>query len=118
MSSSSSQTPCATEKPGPSRPSSSIWAVSDLPQRVSAHTGVEIGPADGGQLFGRGERHAVSQVVAGRATLEQHLDRAEIGVEIFVLQGLVIEHLAAAGQQKLQRPAVRSALQEVAKAMD
>ena len=91
--------------------------VGDHRREHGAHAGVEIGLPDRGQFLGRGERHPIGQVVAGGAALQQHLDRAEIGVEILVLERLAVPHLAAAGEQQLERPAVGTTFQEIAQAV-
>jgi hypothetical protein len=88
--------------------------VGDHRREHGAHAGVEIGLPDRSQLLGRGERHPIGQVVAGGASLQQHLDRAEIGIEILVLERLAVPHLAATGEQQLECPAVGAAFEEIA----
>jgi len=88
--------------------------LSDHRRQHGANAGVPIGPRARFETLNGRQRKLDSEVVARGAALEQHLERADIGAEIFVVGRAVAADPGRGCQQQFERPAIAHALGEIA----
>ena len=91
--------------------------LGDHRRQHGAHAGIGVGAAAGIQPLHARQRKLDGEVVAGGAALQQHLDRADIGAEILVLERAAAGDPGPGGEQQFERPAVAHALGQIAVAV-
>jgi 2-(1,2-epoxy-1,2-dihydrophenyl)acetyl-CoA isomerase len=79
-----------------------------------AHPDIGIGPARQRQPFGGRQRPFEGEIITSGATLQHHLDRAELGRQVLILGSAVPGDPRRRAQQQFERPAVAHTLGEVA----
>ena len=91
--------------------------LGDHRRQHGAHAGIRVGAPAGVEPFDARQRKLDGEVVAGGAALQQHLDRADVGAEILVLERAAAGDPGPGGEQQLERPAVAHALGQIAVAV-
>ena len=71
----------------------------------------------GGKAFRRRLRELDRQVVAGSAPLHQHLEGADVGAQVLILDGSVAADPGSGRKQQFERPTVAHALAQIAVAV-
>ncbi len=92
-------------------------AVGDHRRHHRAHADIGIGLSGERQTLGGRQRPFERKIIAGGAALHDHLDGAELGRQVTVVEAAVAGDPGRRGQQQFERPAVAHSLGEVAVAM-